>query len=791
MSRAGLFRKTSVWSVIGLLCGFFNVYAQNQKSLVIVRDGKPAASIVLARKPRSGAVLAAKELQNHIEKMTGARLRIINETKPVKGAKIFVGESDATKKVGLENKSFKSEEYCVKTVGGNLFILGRDQDIYNKSTYGKNGVYADFKWYHDMGTLWGAYDFLENECGVRWYFPGKLGTITPKTKTLTVSQVARKRRPWARHRFVCPDPFPEKLYWYRGLEPVKGRDMADWHTVNLWWLRSRLRKEPVSFSHAYHHLLKKWKKESPEKIGKGRKTNDIRHLQPAYHKPEVVDEVADMVIEHFNKPLKDRWSEKLHVFGPEMVGISPMDNNKWCKSPEARKYFEGKRPKVFWNGYASRYVWDFVNAVARKVAKKHPDKFVGCFAYAEYQEPYDGMTIEPNVAVQYCRPITQYWQPVIMLNCERALDKWLKLKPARLYLYDYFCFPEFRAQNLFPGWFPHLVASDMKRMKRIGLRGAYNNLVRLIPAGRRVKDGVRIPRFWPSPMLDFVNLYIWFKYLDDQSQDVDDLLDEMCEKLYGPAGPYIRKFINKMESTASCWPNYQRKVDNYSQIDGEDSWRFLCPPEKLAEFGKLIEAAKTAAKTPEQKARVKLFDDGVFQMMKNCSNAWRKKNPVLTADNSLPLPVYWNFMLDPEKKGEAAKWFAADLDDRKWFGISTHTTMEKQKHYKYRYVWYRTKIEIPAKWKGRKVELMLGAVDESCKVWVNGKPAGKFTYNKILNPNSWKEAQFFDITQFVKFGEKNQITVMVENQRGQGGLWKPSYLIALKPKKVDNGHFYK
>ncbi len=46
----------------------------------------------------------------------------------------------------------------------------------------------------------------------------------------------------------------------------------------------------------------------------------------------------------------------------------------------------------------------------------------------------------------------------------------------QLYLYDYLLFPQHRKFDQFPGWIPHWIADDMVRMKRIGLRGAYNDI---------------------------------------------------------------------------------------------------------------------------------------------------------------------------------------------------------------------------------------------------------------------------------------------------------------------------
>jgi hypothetical protein len=76
------------------------------------------------------------------------------------------------------------------------------------------------------------------------------------------------------------------------------------------------------------------------------------------------------------------------------------------------------------------------------------------------------------------------------------------------------------------------------------------------------------------------------------------------------------------------------------------------------------------------------------------------------------------------------------------------------------------------------VILHLGAVDESCKVWLNGQYVGGMKYDPKVNPNSWEEPFEVDISKWVKFGHENTICVKVEKKReGAGGLWKPSYII--------------
>ena len=101
---------------------------------------------------------------------------------------------------------------------------------------------------------------------------------------------------------------------------------------------------------------------------------------------------------------------------------------------------------------------------------------------------------------------------------------------------------------------------------------------------------------------------------------------------------------------------------------------------------------------------------------------------------------------------------------------------EDQDVLEYNFAWYRTKVELPETQAGQKVILRLGAVDESGWFWVNGKEAGSLVYDSKVNPNSWKEPQEYDVTELVKFGQDNQITALVENKSGKGGLWRPSFI---------------
>jgi len=164
-------------------------------------------------------------------------------------------------------------------------------------------------------------------------------------------------------------------------------------------------------------------------------------------------------------------------------------------------------------------------------------------------------------------------------------------------------------------------------------------------------------------------------------------------------------------------------------------------------------------------------------MMTSSSEHWHRENKPLTDENSLALPVTWQWAPDPEKKGRELQWFAQDMDSSEWQGVATTTHLEKQGHTDYGLAWFRTQFRLPADPAGQTIVLRLGAVDETCWVWINGREAGEYVYDAARDSMSWKRPLFFDITRHVRAGEQNQVTVLVQNVSGLGGIWKPCHIV--------------
>ena len=139
----------------------------------------------------------------------------------------------------------------------------------------------------------------------------------------------------------------------------------------------------------------------------------------------------------------------------------------------------------------------------------------------------------------------------------------------------------------------------------------------------------------------------------------------------------------------------------------------------------------------------------------------------------------WKFRLDPERVGKDGKWFAPDLDDSGWDDIGIEKAWQG---FDYDYIgvaWYRRTIDLPARPKGdaqQKIELRFEGVDECAWVWVNGQYAGEHD----IGPTGWDKPFSLDVTDLLRWGGGNQITVRAMNTAMAGGIWRPVTIMILE-----------
>ncbi|MBN2310293.1 MAG: HEAT repeat domain-containing protein [Candidatus Hydrogenedentes bacterium] len=142
----------------------------------------------------------------------------------------------------------------------------------------------------------------------------------------------------------------------------------------------------------------------------------------------------------------------------------------------------------------------------------------------------------------------------------------------------------------------------------------------------------------------------------------------------------------------------------------------------------------------------------------------------ITVVDTIPLPKEgWRFRLDPDRNGHLKDWFAPGFDDGEWDLIDIEQAWQKAGHDYVGVAWYRRWIELPEKPAHTAVELHFKGVDECAWVWVNGVYVGEHD----VGPGGWDVPFLLNVTEELKWGEKNQITVRAMNTQFAGGIWRP------------------
>ena len=169
--------------------------AGNPSQLELAGNGKPKAVIVIPDReiklspqpPEKGRPIryAAEFLQKYLRDVTGATLPIVTEKDAPAENFIAVGDTKTARAWRINPEKLPNEGYVIKSGPGGIVICGE---------IAANGL--------DRGTMFGVFQFLETFAGVRWYFPGKLGTVIPKRKNLGINlPVDIRRHPFFKVRY--------------------------------------------------------------------------------------------------------------------------------------------------------------------------------------------------------------------------------------------------------------------------------------------------------------------------------------------------------------------------------------------------------------------------------------------------------------------------------------------------------------------------------------------------------------------------------------------------------------
>lgn len=537
---------------------------------ILVEEGKPRAEIIVADSEKGMLRYAARELSLYVQKISGAELpvRVWPEGRPLPNVGktyILIGNDSRVRAEGVNVDDLPFDGFRVKVTPNRVVFAGRtawmpwlEKPAENRGKDWLANPGVPIAGCGEAGPLFAVYKTLEKHCGVKWFWPGELGEVVPKSDRVALPVGEWENAPDFEMRYLSlfgQSVDAEGARWYRRLGFGGTFDiMHPNHTAHVMFCGK---------------ARERWMRERPD-FFKGKPSLQDRLIYLNWAAPGMVDAWMEFARDFFAQYPNN-----------EMFAVVPADG--------AGRGMDGQE---FSNG-----VWGVVNGVAKSVGREFPGKYVGGLAYARASRPPSNIdNLEPNVLVTYCaHPLMMQGEEYRQETSQREME-WLTKKPGLFSTWDY---AQFHRENfkMIPVFAPRLYVDRWKRVKDFS-RGSF------IESFRKMEPAFPVLKPLHDQGKDHMFWYIISRALWDIDVDVDVLLDEGCEAFYGPAAEPMRRFwdIQEQAFVSRTDPMY------YSWLFHR--WQHVYTPDVLRQmFSALDEAQKRAAQSerPEYGQRLKVI----------------------------------------------------------------------------------------------------------------------------------------------------------------------------------------
>ena len=734
--------------------------------------------------------LAAEDLQKHLELITSEKVVIAKENS-IPAGKTYVMKVGFLPP-GISGKFSLQESHYRITPEGAYFYGGKDG-----------------------GAAFAVYDFLEDSLNVRW--PSGLDISAPRQNpvriTLTHSDWYPKftLRNLRNSGSVGSKNFADQTVWKRRLRTYWG---SDWQFGNgdgyyaKWW--------------------KKYGKDHPEYFAMNR--NGVRGPSPeqvrgvvdngniaAYLGKDLLvafccnsESYLDAVIAQYEQIGKPDW---LNFCQPDVMDY----NCCYCEKCRALDAFPVKKGEKFHgNRLADRYVF-MLNRLYKKAVKVRPDVKIMTEAYNYSQEPPVKIKVAgpDNCCFSLCpTDFTLNGIDTWLNGWKKAGMRFFYHRPNR---HGYFI-------TLIPCGYEEHFFKILQKMVKAGSAGFdYDCACTFLHNGQWFADYILL-KAMQEPEKDFA---YWEKHymqaFAPAQQEISNYYAYWRNEVWNKR---LAKNVGKLQKEGEYF-NFGRGLiyslkSYYSESDFVKAGKFLkkalerkdLPEDVRKRIEKLVVDNEhhrltflaITKKTDEASIALRKFRvKHGYELFPWAEQYWGDVCGLKKVDNLKEFdppykhtPSFWHFKLDPKDVGMKEEWYKQRFRKIAGWGamMATNNFWETPyKHYKVispeiraktanydGVAWYGTALEnFPLDWKGRKVFLYFGAVDESCWIYVNGKKAGEHLFVK---PDDWRSPFSIEITDCIDWDSPRQVVVVrVEDKAGSGGIWKDVMLVSKLPEK--------
>ncbi len=544
------------------------------EGLILVENGVSRAPIIIPDNSPPLTLTVAEELADYIEKTSGARPEIIIGTPDaVPRHAIWVGVQPVVEQL-FTNIDFDfqhPEEILIAANKDHLVIAGRDSwdPQFPEVQQLESGRPMPLQ--YEYGTANAVYTFIQDQLGVRWFWPGELGEDIVEQGNIAFAPFVHRHYPQFRYRGGLMHT-PMRIY-----RSGRSSENGDWIR------RQRLALQSLDMNAAGHGFGSWWDryhKDHPEFFA----------LQPDGTRSGFPNPGTAKMC-HSNPAVAEQWlvevAQQLERNPMQRVfNASPNDSfhRGHCVCDDCREWDhpDGEMLNFVWQGISQHYVAlsdrhvTFANRCARMLREKYPDKdyYVSMLAYGNWRPapieavPDDNVVIV-NVANMFWGINTREGIPA------QQFADWSKVTDQQVW----------RPNTGDPaGW--------QKGLPDVPLR---RNAEAIKFAAEHGGMGISVDMVWEHWATQGPLYYLGTQLVWDPKKDVDEIMDDYYQRAFGPAAPELKEYWTLMEDARN------RKVDEYpGEQNGFDE---VYTPEFFATVNGLIERARKATANADGKYR--------------------------------------------------------------------------------------------------------------------------------------------------------------------------------------------
>ena len=691
-----------VIGAVVLITPWMAAAAEDCSPLVLARNSQTSYTIVISKDARYGEDLAAKELEFFLNDMTGASFPIQSDDAPPSDFEIVIGN---TNRMGIEDlpeslRTDKWEGFALFRDRAKLYIMGNIP----------------------RGTLYGVYDFLDVELGVR--FLTAEANHVPRRPTLEVEVASR----------VYGPPIERRTIWAGLGGSTVARNRMN--GTSFGYLGEELGgvKWVGHPTHSFDALVpvEKHFAAHPEYFSliDGARAGYMKGVvtQLCLTNPEVRDRAFDTIREWLGPQVQSKPQLK-HV-----VSVTVNDNSWFCKCAPCVEV--NAREGVVEGGTKMR----FVNSIAAQLDAEYGNVSVETMIYNT--ELPKKASPAPNVLIQLVHDPD--WRfalddPNHEGNVE-TLAEFRRLRDAigSGYMYNWIKLGTYGSTSFLDPR-PNLrhIARNIRIMNEFGVKGFFCQTVQ--SRGTHLQD---------------LRYYLLARAMWRPQVDSRETIEEFCSLYYGAAADDVLRYINFLHD------EYAPKV--VSKITMADTTA-LYDDRFVTTVDAMLADAEAKAETADIKQRVATCRLPIWKL--KLDRAFGEAGKIFS------FPTEWSFRIDPQDVGLKEQWQqAAPFEGWVSMRIDKHWTMQGEEHRGA--AWYGTRFDMPDR-RGAPLALWFGAIDGDADIFIDGAKVGE---QKLPATSMWQHGFFVPLLDGLAAGE-HTLVVRVFKSHHAAGIWKDVSII--------------